>query len=275
MSASLMNDHWIEAMSQSVVYEIVPYLPIAEGQEQALNVPKAEPLFLTKPELITRGWYDEFVGELEKLTIDQPTTLTEQGLIVTAHARTPMIEPFFSESVKTMVLDGQEVKIPSYGLSSYGYDIRLGRNFKVFKDIGDDRSGEYYVERVADILKDSPDEVLEEFNDMDSIVIPAGSMILGVSMEKITVPDNVLAVCMAKSTLARMGIEAKVTPLEPGWSGYVTLEIANDTPNPIRIYSGIGIMQLMFFKGDPCKTTYKDRGGKYLNQPYLPVAAKL
>jgi dCTP deaminase len=249
-----MCDKWIAAMCQPVVYRLTP------------DSRPTTPIYLTKPELIDRGWWDDLPEILRKGEVCSNQRLPGQDLTVDVVEQVPMISPFVEHSTNTMMVKSVSVKIPSFGLSSFGYDIRLGRNFKVFK-----KKDDY----IHDCLFGYEPDHVEDVNDVDSIVIEPGSMVLGVSVENVNMPQDVVAICMAKSTLARKGIEAKVTPLEPGWSGYITLEIANDTPNPIRIYSGMGIMQLMFFKGERPKTTYGDRNGKYMNQPYEPVLAKL
>lgn len=209
--------------------------------------------------------------------------------------RRPMIQPFVSESI-SVSQHNPEQKIPSYGLSSYGYDVRLGRNFKVFTSsvFDDDKyydicrlnksTGHYHIERyVPTVNHDGPIDVLsfsdqdtEEFSDVDSITIPPGGFVLGHTVERIIVPPDVSVVCMGKSTIARCGILVIVTPLEAGWEGYTTLEIANLTPRHVRLHSGIGITQMQFFQGkERCMTSYADRGGKYQNQEQTPITARL
>lgn len=177
----------------------------------------------------------------------------------------PMIEPFFTESIKTG-LNGK--RIPSYGLSSKGYDIRLSNVFREFA------------------ASDVPVDVCQECEDSEYIttIVPEGesfvlapkSFVLGVSMEKFNMPANVSGDCMGKSTIARMGCIVFVTPLEPEWSGYLTLEIFNTLDRPVRLWPGIGITQIMFDLSEvPCETTYADRKGKYDNQPAVPVTFKL
>ena len=177
----------------------------------------------------------------------------------------PMIEPFFSQSIKTSK-DGK--RIPSYGLSSKGYDIRLGNTFRTFA------------------ASDVPVDICEECEDSeyitttvpegDCFVLPPKTFVLGVSMEKFNMPSNVSGDCMGKSTIARAGCIVFVTPLEPAWSGYLTLEIYNTLDRPLFLWPGIGITQIMFDKSDmECITTYADRKGKYDNQPNVPVAFKL
>lgn len=208
-----------------------------------------------------------------------------------------LIVPYVEKSIKVSE-DGTR-KIPSYGLSSYGYDVRLGRNFTFFKGYRQTIPVEFKQDGSPDLVKlvnpfgmvetskgvvefDNYDKVLDicdfdsecgvEVKDADWVIMPPHSFILGHTEEKIKVPRNVSVVCMGKSTIARAGIIVTVTPLEAGWEGYVTLEITNTTDIPIKIWSGIGITQLLFQPGnEPCETSYAERGGKYQNQPQEPI----
>lgn len=198
----------------------------------------------------------------------------------------PMIEPFVGESVSR----NGAVKIPSYGLSSYGYDVRLGRNFKLFKNGGDEKHRVTYYRngtefnqgvpqssRVIDIRSfDAGDPLYVELNDIDSIILHPGGFVLGHTEEYIRVPRDVSVVAMGKSTIARAGIIVTVTPLEAGWEGITTLEITNTTRMPVRLYAGDGICQMQFHQSDePCMVSYADRGGKYQYQGKEPVTPKL
>ncbi len=159
-----------------------------------------------------------------------------------------MIDPFVEH------LDGKG-KI-SYGLSSYGYDIRVADEYKVFTN-------------VHGALVDPKKFDEKAFVDIKAheCVVPPNSFALARSLEKFKIPREVLAVCLGKSTYARCGIIINVTPLEPGWEGYLTIEISNTTPLPAKIYSNEGIAQLLFFGGDQlCETSYSDRKGKYMDQ---------
>jgi dCTP deaminase len=159
-----------------------------------------------------------------------------------------MIEPFADSQVRAGVI--------SYGVSSYGYDIRIAREFKVFTNIHT---------TVVDPKKF--DEKSFVNIDTDACVIPPNSFALACTVEYFRIPKNVLTVCLGKSTYARCGIIVNVTPFEPGWEGYATLEISNTTPLPAKIYAGEGIAQVLFFEGDePCETTYSDKKGKYQAQ---------
>jgi dCTP deaminase len=159
-----------------------------------------------------------------------------------------MIEPFEAGQVK----DGNI----SYGLSSYGYDIRVAQEFKVFTN----------VHNVVVDPKAFDDRSFVDVNAKECI-IPPNSFALARTEEYFRVPRDTLVVCVGKSTYARCGIIVNVTPLEPTWEGYLTLEISNTTPLPAKIYGGEGIAQLLFFQGDEePEIAYADRNGKYMNQ---------
>lgn len=186
----------------------------------------------------------------------------------------PMIYPFVEQSESTIDYRGNKGKVPSFGLSSFGYDIRLGNRFRV----ADDRHTPGKA-KILDFLSDPehPDDQSHMFREFegDSIELLPQSFMLGYSLEWVSIPNNVLAVCMQKSTLARKGCVAYVTPLEPGWFGHITLEIYNATPFPMRLYAGMGIMQLIFHQSpERCAVSYADRNGKYQNQPALPIVAR-
>ena len=159
-----------------------------------------------------------------------------------------MIEPFEPNQVK-------EGNI-SYGLSSYGYDIRVAPEFKVFTN----------VHNVIVDPKQFDDRSFVDVNTSECIIPPI-SFALARTEEFFRIPRDVLVVCVGKSTYARCGIIVNVTPLEPTWCGYLTLEISNTTPLPAKIYGGEGIAQLLFFEGDQAPSVaYADRNGKYQNQ---------
>lgn len=161
-----------------------------------------------------------------------------------------MIEPF---------VDGQVSKgVISYGLSSYGYDIRVADEFKIFTPgLGD--------MTVVD-PKQFDARALVDFRG-DVCVIPPNSFALGRSIEYFRIPRNVLCICLGKSTYARCGIIVNVTPFEPEWEGYATIEISNTAPLPARIYAGEGIAQVLFFEADEvCQVSYADKKGKYQSQ---------
>ena len=163
-----------------------------------------------------------------------------------------MIEPFEAGQVRE--IDGR--KIISYGTSSYGYDIRCSNEFKLFTNINS---------TIVDPKNFDPNSFVEVIG--DSSIIPPNSYALARTVEYFRVPRNVLTVCLGKSTYARCGIIVNVTPFEPEWEGYVTLEFSNTTPLPAKIYANEGIAQVIFFESDEeCETSYKDRNGKYQGQ---------
>lgn len=171
-----------------------------------------------------------------------------------------LITPF-SES---LVRRENDRAIVSYGLSSYGYDIRVAREFKIFTNINT---------TVIDPKAFDPNSFVDI--ETDVCIIPPNSFVLARSVERIIMPRTVLAVCIGKSTYARCGLIVNVTPLEPGWQGYITVEISNTTPLPAKVYANEGIAQLLFFESnEPCMVSYADRFGKYMDQPAIPVVAK-
>jgi dCTP deaminase len=163
-----------------------------------------------------------------------------------------MIEPFEAGQVREV--DGR--KIVSYGTSSYGYDVRCSDEFKVFTNV---------YSTVVD-PKNFDDK---SFVDLKGpvCIIPPNSFALARTIERFRIPRNVLVICLGKSSYARCGIVVNVTPLEPEWEGYVTLEFSNTTPLPAKIYANEGVAQMLFFESDEvCETSYRDRGGKYQDQ---------
>lgn len=163
-----------------------------------------------------------------------------------------MIEPFVPGQVR--IVDGQ--KIVSYGLSSYGYDVRCADEFKIFTNINNS---------IVD-PKNFDEKSFVDFKG-DVCIIPPNSFALARTVERFKIPRNVLTVCVGKSTYARCGIIVNVTPFEPEWEGYVTLEFSNTTPLPAKIYAGEGCAQVLFFESDEdCEVSYADRGGKYQGQ---------
>jgi dCTP deaminase len=163
-----------------------------------------------------------------------------------------MIEPFEAGQVRA---DGTN-RLISYGTSSYGYDVRCSREFKVFTNINS-------------ATVDPKNFVEDSFVDVvgDVCVIPPNSFALASTVEYFRIPRNVLTICLGKSTYARCGIIVNVTPLEPEWEGHVTLEFSNTTTLPAKIYANEGVAQMLFFESDEvCEVSYKDRGGKYQGQ---------
>lgn len=169
-----------------------------------------------------------------------------------------MIEPFEDKQVRHV--DGK--KVISYGLSSYGYDLRVSTEFKVFTNL---------YNSIVD-PKNFDESAFVHF-DAKECIIPPNSFALACSVEYFRIPRDVLTVCIGKSTYARCGIIVNVTPFEPGWEGIVTLEISNTTPCPAKIYAGEGLAQVLFYKGaEVCETSYADRNGKYMNQTNITLA---
>lgn len=177
-----------------------------------------------------------------------------------------MVFPFSEKSDR---LESGEY-CPSYGLSSYGYDVRLGSRFYVSVPGEKENPNDIVVETIL-----SPDKkhapLLGPYLEVEgSLILGPKEFCLGHTLEKFKMPKNVMGVCMGKSTLARMGILVVVTPIEPGWEGYLTLEIYNLNSNPVRLHPGIGITQINFVESDFCEKDYSS-SGKYQHQPNKPV----
>ena len=159
-----------------------------------------------------------------------------------------MIEPFVDDQMRQGVI--------SYGVSSYGYDVRVGDEFKVFTNV---------YNTVVDPKNFDP----KSFVDIkaDVCIIPPNSFALASTIEYFRIPRDILTVCLGKSTYARCGIIVNVTPFEPEWEGHVTIEISNTTPLPAKIYANEGIAQVLFFQSDEaCEVSYRDKKGKYQAQ---------
>ena len=162
-----------------------------------------------------------------------------------------MIEPFVNGQVRDGVI--------SYGLSSYGYDIRVSSEFKIFTNVHS---------AIVDPKDFNPQSFIDYHGDV--CIIPPNSFVLAQTVEYFRIPRNVLTVCLGKSTYARCGLIVNVTPFEPEWEGFVTLEISNTTPLPARIYANEGIAQVLFFESDEeCEVSYADRKGKYQKQQQI------
>tara|TARA_B000000475_G_scaffold241311_1_gene212046 strand:+ start:262 stop:828 length:567 start_codon:yes stop_codon:yes gene_type:complete len=163
-----------------------------------------------------------------------------------------LISPF--EATQIRELNGE--KIVSYGVSSYGYDVRCSNEFKIFTNTHS---------AIVDPKKFDPNSFIDVT--ADECIIPPNSFALARTIEYFKIPRSVLTLCLGKSTYARCGIIVNVTPLEPEWEGHVTLEFSNTTNLPAKIYANEGVAQMIFFESDQvCKTSYKDRGGKYQGQ---------
>lgn len=172
------------------------------------------------------------------------TTIRELSL----DPKVKMIDPFVDRQKSEGLI--------SYGLSSYGYDARVAREFKIFTNLDNaivdpkNFSSEGFIERETDVC-----------------IIPPNSFALARTVEYFRIPRDLLVICLGKSTYARCGIIVNVTPLEPEWEGHVTLEFSNTTPLPAKIYANEGACQFLFLRGEaPCEVSYADRGGKYQGQ---------
>lgn len=164
-----------------------------------------------------------------------------------------MIEPFTDSQVRTGVI--------SYGVSSYGYDIRVADEFKIFTNINS---------AMVDPKNFDPRSMVDFKGDI--CIIPPNSFALARTVEYFRIPRNIFTICVGKSTYARCGIIINVTPFEPEWEGYVTLEISNTTPLPAKIYANEGIAQVIFFEGDgECEISYADKKGKYQFQKSIEL----
>jgi len=164
-----------------------------------------------------------------------------------------MISPFEPSQIKTGVI--------SFGLSSYGYDFRIADEFKIFTNV---------LNAVVDPKNFDPKSFVDFKGKV--CIIPPNSFVLGKSIEYFKIPRDVIGICLGKSTYARCGIIVNVTPLEPSWTGFVTVEISNTTPLPAKIYAGEGICQVIFVRGSQvCEVSYEDKKGKYQKQNGLTL----
>jgi dCTP deaminase len=169
-------------------------------------------------------------------------------------ARKGMIDPFSNKQVREGVI--------SFGLSSYGYDMRIAKEFKIFTS-------------ASEAILDPKALAEESFSDFvgDVCVIPPNSFVLGRSLEYFRIPRETIAICLGKSTYARCGIIINVTPLEPEWEGYVTIEISNTAPVQTKIYANEGIAQILFLgAAEVCEISYAEKAGKYQAQKNITLA---
>ena len=159
-----------------------------------------------------------------------------------------MISPFEDKQIR-----GNNI---SFGTSSYGYDARVADEFKIFTNVNAEIVDPKNFKATNFVTKNNSE-----------CIIPPNSFVLARTVEKFKIPDDILVICLGKSTYARCGIIVNVTPFEPEWEGYVTLEISNTTPLPAKIYSNEGLCQVIFFESDEdCEVSYKDKSGKYQSQ---------
>jgi dCTP deaminase len=196
------------------------------------------------------------MGVLPDWMIRQRTLLSE------GHPHRLVIEPY-SEGVR-------EPGVVSYGLSSYGYDIRLGRNYLIFSDVA---ATEIDPITLATTIEEKKREGrFAEFLDRDYAIIPPNSFCLAESLEYVEIPRDCIAMVLGKSTWARCGCNLNMTPLEPEWKGVITIEIINATRLPLRVHSGHGIGQMLFFRGEAaCERSYQDKKGLYQDQQGLTL----
>ena len=178
-----------------------------------------------------------------------------------------MIAPFVSQQVRKV----ENLPVISYGLSSFGYDIRLSpAEFRIFRHIPG---------TVVDPKNFNPEnlEPSRLYTDENGsyFILPAHSYGLGVALERLEVPNNITVICLGKSTYARIGLIANLTPAEAGWHGHLTLEFSNSSSADCRIYANEGVVQLLFLEGNPCAVSYSDRQGKYQDQAEKVTLARI
>lgn len=165
---------------------------------------------------------------------------------------------FISPYVDTLVRRDNDLPVISYGVSSYGYDVRLADEFKIFSNTTQGA--------VAYVDPKNFDESVYVDHKGPYVIIPAGGFVLACTAEYFKIPANVTGIVLGKSTYARIGVNCLATPLEAGWEGQLVLEFANTSPMPVKMYANEGCAQILFFTGTPCKTSYSTRGGKYQGQ---------
>jgi dCTP deaminase len=192
---------------------------------------------------------------------------------ITKMAEKGMISPFESSLIRKLQPDPSQIPQPviSYGLSSYGYDIRLSASeFRIFRHIPG---------TVIDPKNFNPQNLestqLHRDESGSYFILPAHSYGLGVALEKLQVPGNITVICIGKSTYARCGIIANLTPAEAAWRGHLTLEFSNSSSADCRIYANEGVVQLLFLEGEPCAVNYETRQGKYQDQLEIVTIAKV
>jgi dCTP deaminase len=196
---------------------------------------------------------------------------------ITQMAAQGMISPFQPALVRQVELPGGGLqggglqRVISYGLSSYGYDLRLSpKDFRVFRHV----PGTIVDPKNFNTANLEPAALHQDANG-SYFILPAHSYGLGVALERLSVPENVTVICIGKSTYARIGLIANLTPAEAGWRGHLTLEFSNSSSADCRIYANEGIVQLLFFEGDPCAVSYHTRQGKYQDQEEAVTLARL
>lgn len=188
----------------------------------------------------------------------KPVEMIKNDIWIAQMAEKGMISPFETKLVRR----SEELPVISYGLSSFGYDIRLSPvEFRIFRHIPG---------TVVDPKNFNPEnlEPTKLYKDKNGsyFVLPAHSYGLGVALERLEIPDTITVVCIGKSSYARCGIIANITPAEAAWRGHLTLEFSNSSSADCRIYANEGVVQLLFFEGEPCSISYETRQGKYQDQ---------
>lgn len=184
--------------------------------------------------------------------------MIQNDIWIKKRASEGMIAPFASNLIRRV----EDLPVISFGLSSFGYDIRLSpKEFRVFRHIPG---------TVVDPKNFNPDNLepvkLHRDRNGGFFILPAHSYGLGVALEKLDVPDNITVLCIGKSSYARVGLIANLTPAEAGWRGHLTLEFSNSSSADCRIYANEGVVQLLFLEGEPCEISYSSRQGKYQDQ---------
>lgn len=192
---------------------------------------------------------------------------------ITQMAEKGLISPFEPTLIRAVEREATASLRPviSYGLSSYGYDIRLSpAEFRIFRHI----PGTVVDPKNFNPANLEPTSLHTDENG-EFFILPAHSYGLGVALEKLQIPDNISVICIGKSTYARCGIIANLTPAEAAWRGHLTLEFSNSSSADCRIYANEGIVQLLFLEGEPCAVSYETRRGKYQDQPEMVTLAKV
>ncbi|MBD2141359.1 dCTP deaminase [Anabaena sp. FACHB-1250] len=199
--------------------------------------------------------------------------MIKNDIWITEMAQKGMISPFEFSLIRKLQPDPSQIPQPviSYGLSSYGYDIRLSASeFRIFRHIPG---------TVIDPKNFNPQNLestqLHRDESGSYFILPAHSYGLGVALEKLQVPGNITVICIGKSTYARCGIIANLTPAEAAWRGHLTLEFSNSSSADCRIYANEGVVQLLFLEGEPCAVNYETRQGKYQDQLEVVTIAKV
>lgn len=251
---TIKSDKWIRAQCEQPTHIV----KLATGGTEYASEPFTNTqAFLqqhndTLNELLISNRKSPSNSEVVEFTEIRPLTLKEQTLWK------PMIEPFVNGSVR----EENGKKILSYGLSSFGYDVRLANQFKLFTNINS---------TIIDPLEPQQNCYVDQVGDY--CIIPPNSYLLGHTVEYFRIPRDVLVICMGKSTLARLGLQLNITPVEPGFEGQVVIEISNSTNIPVKVYANQGVAQFLFLQSDePCAVSYKDRSGKYQGQTGITTA---